>query len=212
MKELEENKEINFASALEILKNGNGSFVKNLSSNRNLKAEVEKTSGGQSPFGAVLSCIDSRVPVETIFNLGIGDIFSFRAAGNFVDQNIEENNNILGSLEFANASGVKIILVLGHTGCGAIKAAIGESSLDWCKPMGTMVKRLRSNLTNGGNVTKDADKATEENVCKTIKYIRKHSACLGSEAVRDKIIGGVYNITTGNISLFKYINDKKIPL
>jgi carbonic anhydrase len=212
MKESEKNKEINFESALVTLKKGNGNFVKNLSTNRNLKAEVEKTSHGQTPFAAVLSCIDSRVPVETIFDLGIGDVFSFRAAGNFVDQNIEENNNILGSLEFANASGVKIILVLGHAGCGAIKAAIGEPSPDWCKSMGTMVKRLRSNLTNGGNVTKNADKATEENVCKTIKYIRKHSTCLGNEAVRGKIIGGVYNIATGSISLFKYIDDKKIPL
>ena len=147
--------------AINILKTGNKNFVKNLSTNRNLKAEMKKTSGGQTPFAAVLSCIDSRVPVETIFDLGIGDVFSFRAAGNFVDQKIEENNNILGSLEFAKLSKVKLIVVLGHSRCGAIQAAIAGEPTE-CKQTNIMVGRLQNNIT-----TTDENAAIKENVVKS---------------------------------------------
>ncbi|MFY0629879.1 MAG: carbonic anhydrase [Flavobacteriaceae bacterium] len=187
--------------AIEILKTGNQSFVENIASDRVLQTQVKKTSLGQTPFAAVLSCIDSRVPVETVFGLGVGDIFSFRAAGNFVDKKPIENNNILGSLEFATDSGVQLILVLGHTGCGAIKAAIGEPNPKWPLSLGIMVKRLRSNITKSSKVITDSDKAIKENVVNTIKYISKHSAFIKEKEKENKIEirGGVYNIATGEV-------------
>lgn len=179
------------AVVLNILKTGNESFIKSISEDRALEVQVKKTSLGQTPFAAVLSCIDSRVPVETIFGLGIGDIFSFRSAGNFVDQKIEENNDILGSLEFAKASGVQLILVLGHSSCGAVKAAIGKPDPKWPPSLDLMVDRLRTNIK-----TKDADVAIRENVRNTIKYIKEHSKFLSEF----EIIGGVYDITTGAVN------------
>lgn len=186
----ETRKKITPECALKILKQGNEQFVANLSLNRNLKQQVKATSKGQYPFAAVLSCIDSRVPAELIFDQGIGDIFNVRTAGNFVDQKIVENNNILGSLEFAKMSGVKLILVLGHTGCGAIKAALGDDEIP-CEQTSEMVERLRTNLTE-----KDANKATKENVLKTIQHIRDLSSCLREF----EIVGGVYNISTGEVT------------
>ncbi|MBL4605073.1 MAG: carbonic anhydrase [Flavobacteriaceae bacterium] len=175
--------------AVKTLKTGNENFVKNPSTNRDLKAEVKRTSGGQTPFAAVLSCIDSRVPVETIFDLGIGDVFSFRAAGNFVDQKSHENNNILGSLEFAKHSGVQLILVLGHSRCGAIQTAISGGATER-KQIDEMIVRLRENIT-----TKDEKEATKENVRNTIKHIREQSHYLDGF----EIIGGVYDIVTGEV-------------
>jgi len=175
--------------AIDVLKTGNKNFVKNLSTNRNLNAEVKNTSTGQTPFAAILSCIDSRVPVESIFDLGIGDVFRFRTAGNFVDQKIEENNNILGSLEFAKLSRVQLIVVLGHSRCGAVQAAIAGDPTA-CNQTNIMVGRLQNNIT-----TTDENAAIKENVVKTIKHIRKLSDCL-----RDfEILGAVYDISTGEV-------------
>lgn len=179
--------EMTFDIALNTLKEGNANFVRNLSTNRDLKVERERTAGGQTPFAAVLSCIDSRVPVEIVFDLGIGDVFSFRAAGNFVDKKIEENNNILGSLEFAKLSGVQLILVLGHSSCGAVKAAIAGDPTP-CAQTNEMVRRLQTNITSS-----DEDTAIRENVTNTITYIREHSQCLKDF----EILGGVYNLKTG---------------
>ena len=184
-----ESKEINNKWVLEILKNGNQNFVDNWRQRRNYRKEVRNTASGQTPFAAVLSCIDSRVPVETIFDVGIGDVFSFRAAGNFVDPKIEENNNILGSLEFAKISGVQLILVLGHTGCGAVKAAIAGDPTE-CKQTNIMVGRLQKNIT-----TTDENAAIRENVLNTIKHIRKLSDCLREFNIE----GGIYDISTGEV-------------
>ncbi|HRT54967.1 MAG TPA: carbonic anhydrase, partial [Flavobacteriales bacterium] len=107
--------------ALEILIEGNGRFVNNLKANRDLLKQVNETSAGQFPFAAVLSCIDSRTSAELIFDQGLGDIFSIRIAGNCI------NEDILGSMEFAcKVAGSKLILVLGHTGCGAVKGACDD--------------------------------------------------------------------------------------
>ena len=106
------------AKALELLKEGNQRFTTKQQVERDLNLQVEQTSTGQFPFATVLSCIDSRVPAELVFDQGIGDIFSVRIAGNFV------NADILGSMEFASKlAGTKLILVLGHTACGAVKGA-----------------------------------------------------------------------------------------
>ena len=109
---------------VDILKEGNKRFVDNQKLNRNLQQQVLETSGGQFPFATVLSCIDSRIPVEAIFDQGIGDLFSVRIAGNFV------NDDILGSMEFAcKLAGSKVLLVLGHTSCGAVKGACDDAKL-----------------------------------------------------------------------------------
>src|SRR6187551_2709126 len=101
-----------------ILKEGNGRFIKNLKANRNLLQQVNETSSGQFPFAAILSCIDSRTSAELVFDQGLGDIFSIRIAGNIV------NTDILGSMEYAcKLAGSKLIVVLGHTKCGAVKGA-----------------------------------------------------------------------------------------
>ena len=116
--------------ALKILKEGNARFQNNQSINRNLLEQVADTSTGQYPFAAILSCIDSRVPTEKVFDQGIGDLFSIRIAGNFV------NDDILGSLEFAcKIAGAKVIVVMGHTSCGAVKGACdGAKISSACKP------------------------------------------------------------------------------
>ena len=104
--------------ALEILKEGNKRFVNNLKANRNLLQQANETSNGQHPFAVILSCIDSRTSAELIFDQGLGDVFSVRIAGNII------NEDILGSMEFATkVAGSKIIVVLGHTKCGAVKGA-----------------------------------------------------------------------------------------
>ena len=106
-------------SAMEELVNGNKRFVESQKVNRDLLKQVEQTSTGQFPFATILSCIDSRVSSELIFDQGIGDIFSVRIAGNFV------NEDILGSMEFAcKLAGTKLIVVLGHTSCGAVKGRL----------------------------------------------------------------------------------------
>ncbi|OKS86382.1 Carbonic anhydrase [Mucilaginibacter polytrichastri] len=105
-------------AALQILKEGNQRFINNLKANRNLLQQVNETSAGQFPFATILSCIDSRTSAELIFDQGLGDIFSIRIAGNIL------NEDILGSMEFATkVVGTKIIVVLGHTKCGAIVGA-----------------------------------------------------------------------------------------
>ena len=110
--------------ALDFLKEGNLRFQSNLKANRNLLEQVNDTSEGQFPFATILSCIDSRVSAELVFDQGLGDIFSIRIAGNFINQ------DILGSMEFAcKLAGTKLLVVLGHTSCGAIKGACDHARL-----------------------------------------------------------------------------------
>ncbi|MDP4679392.1 MAG: carbonic anhydrase, partial [Cyclobacteriaceae bacterium] len=110
--------------AIELLKKGNERFVNNLKMNRNLLQQMNETSDGQHPFAVILSCIDSRVPAELIFDQGLGDIFSIRIAGNFI------NEDILGSMEFAcKIAGSRLVVVLGHSSCGAIKGACDSVEL-----------------------------------------------------------------------------------
>ncbi len=109
---------ITSSMALNLLKEGNKRFVNNLKVNRNLLQQANETSDGQHPFAVILSCIDSRTSVELVFDQGLGDVFSVRIAGNII------NEDILGSMEFScKIAGAKIIVVLGHTNCGAIKGA-----------------------------------------------------------------------------------------
>jgi carbonic anhydrase len=214
--------------AFDLLKKGNERFVENSSLNRNLKEQRETTSRGQFPFAAILSCIDSRVSSELIFDQGIGDIFNIRVAGNFVNSTPDENENILAALEFAatlnKEKGVKLILVLGHTGCGAVESAfkckeevcdVIEQGVkytlqekDKLKPqfITPMLKRLRSNLkTKEVTMSPDLGKATEDNVINTIKHIRDLSPFLKKAEICKKIQirGGIYDIRTGEVTFLK---------
>ena len=156
--------ELNPDLALEILKEGNDRFVKNLKANRNLLQQVNETAQGQFPFATILSCIDSRTSAELIFDQGLGDVFSIRIAGNIL------NEDILGSMEFATkVVGTKIIIVLGHTKCGAIVGACNNvelgnltALLHKVKPAIALEKDTTENRT-GSNV-RFVDNVTTNNV------------------------------------------------
>jgi len=194
------------ALSLEILKEGNSRFLKNKKADRNLLEQVEDTSTGQFPFATVLSCIDSRVSSELIFDQGIGDLFSIRIAGNFV------NEDILGSMEFAcKLAGTKLVVVLGHTACGAVKGACDHARLgnltaliNKIEPAVEAVKEPKDeSLRNSGNID-FVNEVSEKNVLMTIDNIRSQSEVLAEMEKNGeiKIIGGMYNIKTGVVNFF----------
>lgn len=192
--------------SLQVLKEGNKRFQENLKTSRNLLEQVEDTSKGQYPFATILSCIDSRVSSELIFDQGFGDIFSVRIAGNFV------NEDILGSMEFAcKLAGTKLIVVLGHTSCGAVKGACDDAKLgnltgmlDKIKPAVNAVSLPEeSKLRNSKNIEFVNDVA-KKNVELTIDRILKESDVL-AQMKKDKdidIVGGMYDIKTGAVSFY----------
>ncbi len=188
--------------ALAALKEGNERFVSGKSLQRDLMAQVRATASGQYPFAAVLGCIDSRVPPELVFDQGIGDIFSPRIAGNFA------NTDTIGSLEFTTKlAGAKLIVVLGHTACGAIKGACDNAQL------GNLTQTL-SNLAPavyaatgvpGDRSSKNrafVEQVTRENVRLTVQALNDRSTVLRSlvEAGQLAIVGAMYNVATGRVS------------
>lgn len=189
--------------ALQILKDGNKRFCANLKANRNLLQQVNETREGQWPFAAILSCIDSRTSAELIFDQGLGDIFSIRIAGNFV------NEDILGSLEFACAiAGAKLIVVLGHSECGAIKGACDRVDLGHLTqllakiaPAVTSVcERHAPAERNSGN--RDlVQSVAEENVRRAVAGIPKQSVVLGELKAKGAIdiVGGMHDISNGAV-------------
>jgi len=190
--------------ALEILKEGNERFVKNLKANRNLLQQVNETSKGQFPFATILSCIDSRTSAELIFDQGLGDIFSIRIAGNIL------NEDILGSMEFATkVMGTKIIVVLGHTKCGAVVGACNHvemgnltTLLNKIQPAIYQEKETVENRT-GSNET-FVRNVTEINVFLTIDRIRRESPIIAELEQNGaiKIIGGLYDVENGRVDFF----------
>jgi carbonic anhydrase len=193
--------------ALQLLKDGNKRFQENLKSNRDLIEQVLATSTGQYPFATVLSCIDSRVSSELIFDQGIGDIFSARVAGNFV------NEDILGSMEFAcKLAGTKLVVVLGHTACGAIKGACDNAELgnltkliSKLKPAVEAVSEPKDeSLRNSSNI-EFVDTVAKMNVNLTIENIKKESEVLNEMAENNEIIiiGGMYDISNGEVTFFE---------
>jgi len=190
--------------ALNFLKQGNQRFQDNLKANRNLLEQVNDTSDGQFPFATILSCIDSRVSAELVFDQGLGDIFSVRIAGNFV------NEDILGSMEFGcKLAGTKLIVVLGHTSCGAIKGACDDAK------MGNLTKLIEkitpavkavsepkdASLRNSKNLA-FVDTVAKKNVELTIERIHNESPILSEmeDNGEIKIIGAMYNINTGAVT------------
>jgi MFS superfamily sulfate permease-like transporter len=189
---------------IEILKNGNQRFVTGNRTEKYLMHQVNATSFGQNPIAIILSCIDSRTTTEHIFDLGLGDIFSVRIAGNIL------NEDILGSMEFATQLvGVKLVVVLGHTKCGAIIGACNHVQLDHLTKLLDKVNPAIANETetkenrNGSNV-QFVNNVTKLNVHLTIARIREESSVIANLENKGviKIIGGLYNVETGEVKLF----------
>ena len=189
---------------IDLLKKGNERFVHNLRFNRNLLQQVNETAEGQFPFATILSCIDSRTPAELIFDQGLGDIFSVRIAGNIV------NEDIVGSLEFAcKVAGSKLIVVLGHTSCGAIKGACDKAKLgsltqllDKIQPAIDREKTFKENR-NGSNLPY-VDEVAKINVHNSIQNILNQSSTIREliDQGAIKIIGSLYDVASGQTLFF----------
>jgi len=188
--------------ALQMLKEGNSRFVQGKMLQRNLMQQVKATGAGQFPFAAMVGCIDSRASNELIFDQGIGDIFSARVAGNFV------NDDILGSLEFAcAAAGARLIVVLGHTECGAVKGACDDvvlgnltQTLSNIKPAVAAVPGYDSDRSSGNDAFVQA--VTDKNVVLTVERIRERSPILRGMADNGQIglLGAMYDVHNGKVS------------
>jgi carbonic anhydrase len=187
---------------IQSFKEGNERFTRNDLTARNHSEQVRKSTNAQYPKAIVLSCVDSRVPVEDVFDRGIGDIFVARVAGNFV------NEDILGSMEFAcKVSGSKLILVMGHEHCGAVKAAVDDVKLGNITPMLSKIKPAVDSVEYNGERTSKNDEfvslVCKSNVKNTINNIRLNSPIL--KEMEDngeiKIVGSVYDMDTGKVTM-----------
>lgn len=187
---------------LRLLKEGNQRFVAGTVTSRDHSAQIRKAVGGQFPKAMILSCVDSRVPVEDVFDRGIGDVFVARVAGNF------ENTDILGSMEFATkVSGAKLVLVMGHEDCGAIKAAIDGAKLGNITAMLENIKPAVDSLSSYEGDQTSANPefvhlVAEKNVRMTMDRIRKRSSILSGmeEQGQIKITGALYDMDTGRVA------------
>ena len=191
--------------AIELLKEGNKRFVDNLKFNRNLLQQVNETSQGQHPFAIVLSCIDSRTSAELIFDQGLGDIFSARIAGNIV------NEDILGSMEFAcKVAGSKLIVVLGHTKCGAVKGACDDVQLGNLTGLLNKIKpAIEDTHYEGDHSSKNAEfveLVAERNVHNMIDEVTSNSSIIKDMIKNGEIgiIGGMYDVETGAVDFYDH--------
>ena len=191
--------------ALDLLTDGNKRFVNNLKINRNLLQQANETSNGQHPFAVILSCIDSRTSAELIFDQGLGDVFSIRIAGNII------NEDILGSMEFGcKVAGSKIIVVLGHTKCGAIKGACDHvemgnltALLSKIRPAVDDELTIKENRNSGNG--EFVEKVGNINVKRTVKSIMERSPILKEMIEKGEIgiVGGSHDIATGQVIIFE---------
>jgi carbonic anhydrase len=190
-------------AALEILLDGNQRFLNGISVNKDLLSKVEMTGKQQKPFAAILSCMDSRAPVELLFDQGIGDVFSVRMAGNIT------SDNVLGSLEYAAAvAGAKLIMVMGHTNCGAVKGAIEQVKMGNLTQLLEKIEPAVQEACALGferdSSNKDfVDKVTDLNVNYTIASILEQSEVI-KKLVEDGailLVGAQYCVETGTVTL-----------
>lgn len=190
--------------AMNILREGNERFIRNLKQQRNLLEQVNDTRDGQWPFATVLSCIDSRTSAELIFDQGLGDIFSVRIAGNIV------NTDILGSMEFAcKVAGSKLIVVLGHTKCGAIKGACDHVEMGNLTELLSKIQPAvyQENVTKKDRTSANytfVENVAEINVKRSVKNIIERSFILEQMVENGQIgvIGAMYNIETGVVDFY----------
>ncbi len=195
------------AKALQILKEGNDRFVNNLKANRNLLEQAGYTADGQFPFAVILSCIDSRTSAELIFDQGLGDVFSIRIAGNII------NEDILGSLEFAcKVAGSKIIVVLGHTKCGAIKGACDHVEMG---NLTALLSKIQPAVYDEKTVTENrssnnpdfVEKVAAINVKRTVQGVMERSPILKEMIEKGEIgiVGGTHDLATGHVTFFENV-------
>ncbi len=197
--------EMSPAEAVQMLKDGNARFVNESMVNRDLLSQVEQTGDGQYPFAAVVSCIDSRIPTEIVFDQGVGDIFNARIAGNFVNQ------DILGSLEFATkVAGSKTIVVMGHTHCGAVKGAADDvqlgnltAMLDHIEPAINAVTDIQENRNSSNE--EFVQKVSDKNVELTIEKIKSDSDVIREmfENGEISIVGAMYDVESGKVTFME---------
>jgi len=190
-------------TAVELLQSGNKRFVHNTMVRRDLHQQVSDTATGQYPFAAVVSCIDSRIPTEVIFDQGIGDIFNARVAGNFV------NPDILGSLEFAcKLAGSKLIVIMGHTSCGAVKGACDHAKLgnltqmlDKIMPAVDSIETGEGEERNSSNLN-FVNRVAEKNVELTIQELLDKSPVLAEMKAEGAIdvVGAMYDVQSGRVN------------
>jgi carbonic anhydrase len=204
--------------ALEILKEGNTRFINNLKAQRDLLAQANDTRDGQWPFAIVLSCIDSRTSAELIFDQGLGDIFSVRIAGNIV------NTDILGSMEFAcKVAGSKLIVVLGHSKCGAVKGACDHVEMG---NLTELLSKLQPSVYAETDTVNINDRHSKNstfvenvasiNVRRSVKSIIERSFIIEQMVEKGEIgvVGAMYNIDTGKVEFYndvEYVKDELNP-
>lgn len=186
------------ASALEKLKKGNARFVAKNMRSRDWMAKVSATASGQYPFAVVLACMDSRAPIEIIFDQGIGDVFGIRIAGNIV------NEDVLGSMEYATkVVGSKLIVVLGHTSCGAVKGAIDDAKLGNLTELLAKIRPAVS-ASGTGSAKDDAyvNKVAAANVSQAMKEIREKSPTIKAQLDDGTVglVGAIYDVSTGKVT------------
>ena len=190
------------AEVLEHLRAGNERFVAVDPTERDLLAQAAATAGGQHPLAAVLSCIDSRVPVEAILDVGIGEVFVARSAGNVVDA------DVLGGFEFATElAGAKLIVVLGHSGCGAVKGACDGAELgNLTQLLAKITPAVDSEAPDGGSPgsgdSEFVDRVIERNVMNVVDEMTARSEVLSARVASGElaVVGGVYDLATGRIT------------
>ena len=193
------------AMALDILQKGNERFVNNMKANRNLLQQANETSDGQHPFAVILSCIDSRTSAELIFDQGLGDVFSIRIAGNII------NEDILGSMEFGcKVAGAKIIVVLGHTKCGAIKGACDHVEMG---NLTALLSKIQPAVYDEKSEEKDrnsgnhnfVEKVAAINVKRTVHAIMERSPILKEMIEKGDIgiVGGSHDLTIGKVTFYE---------
>jgi carbonic anhydrase len=190
--------------ALAMLKEGNQRFLNGTQRKRELNQQVIQTAKGQYPFASIVGCIDSRVPQSLIFDQGIGSLFSAKVAGNII------NDDILGSLEFAcKLAGSKVVVVLGHTSCGAVKGACDQAELgnltallSKINPAVLNIKEPQNPELRNSKNSEFVDAVALENVKLTVQNIRTYSNVLRGmeEEGAIKIVGAIYDVKTGEVS------------
>jgi carbonic anhydrase len=192
-------------AALAELRAGNERFVAGQSQARQFSAEVRATASGQYPFAVILSCVDSRLPIEIVFDQGIGDVFSARVAGNVL------NDDIIGSMEFScKVSGAKLIAVIGHSNCGAVKGAIDDVQLGSLTSLLAKIKPAMGEADAGGEPAnsknkKFVQKVAEANVRLAMQQVRERSPVLREmiDAGKIGLVGGMYDLSTGQVEFFQ---------